>query len=63
MNQQLSTLESVLTLAEASRRWGLDRKTIIWAYWKGWLEMRQSASTWLVEYESMLRVYGQPRHS
>ena len=53
-------LNQVVTLAEASIMWNLDRTTIIWQYWKGFVEMRKSVGTWLVSLESMCKVYGPP---
>jgi len=53
-------LNQVITLAEASMMWKLDRKTIIWQYWYGSVDMRKSVGTWLVTIKSMTEVYGPP---
>lgn len=59
-------LNKVMTIKEASQRWGLDRGTLLKAC-KGQRgyepiftkeECRQSGSTWLITYEAMERVYG-----
>jgi hypothetical protein len=50
----------VASLAEAASVWGLDRKTIIWAYWRSEVDMRKSGGTWLVSLSDMIERYGPP---
>ncbi len=53
-------LNQVVTLAEASKMWNLARTTIMWQYWYGFVVMRKSVGTWLVDLNSMNKVYGPP---
>lgn len=48
------------TLAEVCEVWHLDRKTVIWAYWRGEVAMRKSAGTWIVALPDMLVRFGNP---
>lgn len=55
-----SPLLRVVSLGEATMLWERDRKAIIWQYWNGFVEMRKSGHIWLVDFDSMVRVYGFP---
>lgn len=57
-------LESVLTFAEATKRWGLGHSTLREAakhnrFMPG--EIRKSGGTWLVTEKAMRRLYGEPK--
>ena len=57
-------LESVLTFAEATKRWGLGHSTLREAakysrFLPG--EIRKSGGTWLVTEKAMRRLYGDPK--
>ena len=57
-------LKSVLTFSEATKRWGLGHSTLREAakhsrFLPG--EIRKSGGTWLVTYEAMRRLYGEPK--
>ena len=57
-------LESVLTFSEATEKWGLGHSTLRESakhnrFLPG--ETRKSGGTWLVTYEAMRRMYGEPK--
>lgn len=57
-------LDSVLTFAEATEKWGLGNSTLRESvrndrFQEG--EVRKSGNTWLVTYEAMKRLYGEPK--
>lgn len=57
-------LNEVLTIAEASLIWGLERSTLRKAFKSGkrfveGVDYRKSKDTWLVTREAMLRIYGE----
>ena len=57
-------LESVLTFSEATKRWGLGHSTLRESVRNGRFqegEIKKSGSTWLVTYEAMKRLYGEPK--
>jgi len=54
-------LKQVTTLSEAAEMWSIDRKTIIWAYWRSNVRMRKACGVWLVDMQSMIDVFGQPK--
>ena len=56
--QQHNPLDEVATLAEVCRVWEKHRTSVIWQYWNGYLKMKKSGGTWLVELESMRSIYG-----
>lgn len=56
----LKPLYRIGTLAEACEAWGLDRKTVIWAYWRGEVAMRKSVGTWIVDFSDMMIRFGDP---
>jgi hypothetical protein len=58
--KQKEAFNTVITLAEACERWGLDRKTIIWAYWNDRVSMKKSSRIWLVYVPDLFANFGDP---
>ena len=58
----IDPLYRVGTLAEACQAWGLDRKTVIWAYWRHEISMRKSMGTWIVDLTDMITRFGDPKY-
>ena len=62
------TIEEVYSIGEASERWGVNRSTLKFACtgqkgnpprFRG-EECRKSGSVWLISYDGMKRLYGEP---
>lgn len=62
------TIDEVYSIGEASEMWGVNRSTLKFActgqkgnpprFFKD--ECRKSGSVWLISYEGMKRLYGEP---
>ena len=56
----LRDLFATVTVAEASSRWGKHVKSVREAMIGGKLSYRRSGGTWLIQTESLVKLWGQP---
>lgn len=53
-------LTQVITLSEAIRIYQTHRQKLLWLYWRGSIRMVRSGWTWLVDYNTLYRLWGPP---